>query len=410
MVSTNKISYEASACLTFDEIKALDEQYLLNTYNRIPIAFHYGSGEFLYDSHGQEYIDFLSGIGVTSMGHAHADIINALTHQGELLWHSSNLFYNQQQALLARALIEITFSGKVFFCNSGTEANEAAIKLMKAWGEKNKKTKIIAFRNGFHGRSMGSISITGQEKVRNGFGELIPHIEFIAPNDLSELNAAMDDTTCGLMIEPILGEGGVIPVDKQFIIEAKKLCQSFEAILTIDEIQTGMGRTGTYFYYQQLNCEPDILTIAKGLGGGFPIGAMIVNDKYSNILSPGMHGSTFGGNHLASSVAYEVLRRIETDGILAQVKTISDYLWSGLKVIKEKYPSKVNNIRGKGFMIGLVLNENIEARHLLLKALEKRLVIGRAGKNVLRLLPPLILRQITAERALERLDQLIKEI
>ncbi len=410
MIPTNKISYQPSACLTLDEIKALDEQYLLNTYNRIPIAFHYGSGEFLYDLDGQEYIDFLSGIGVTSMGHAHADIINTLAHQGELLWHSSNLFYNQQQALLARALVELTFSGKVFLCNSGTEANEAAIKLMKAWGEKNKKTKIIALRDGFHGRSIGSISITGQEKVRNGFGELIPHVYFIEPNNLSELNATMDDTTCGVIIEPILGEGGIIPIDEQFMIEAKNLCDSFGAILTIDEVQTGMGRTGTYFYYQQLNCKPDVLTIAKGLGGGFPIGAMIVSEKYSDVLSPGMHGSTLGGNHLASSIAYEVLRTIESHDILTQVKEISHYLWSGLKKIKEKHPSKVKDVRGKGFMIGLVLDKNIEVRGLLLKALEKNLVIGRAGENVLRLLPPLILRKITVERALEKLEILIKEI
>ncbi len=407
---SNQNFYQSSDSLSLNEIKDLDEKYLLNVYNRLPITFRYGSGEFLYDAKGNEYIDFLSGLGVVSLGHAHADILNVLNHQAELLWHSSNLFYNREQALLAQALIKVSFPGKVFVCNSGTEANEGALKLMKAWGEKNKKSKIIAFRNGFHGRSLGSVSITGQSKIRDGFGELIPNIEFIEPNDIDELIAAMDDQTSGLIIEPILGEGGIIPIDKDFIYHARELCDTFGALLTMDEVQTGIGRTGTYFYYQQLDCEPDILTIAKGLGGGFPIGAMVVCEKYASFLSSGMHGSTFGGNHLASSIAHEILRTIEINDILTHVNKISAYLWNNLNKLKDQYPSKIKEIRGKGLMIGLVLDNKIELRPLLGKALEQHLVIGRAGENVLRLLPPLILRKSTVDRAMECLKRLIKEI
>ena len=410
MSPLKNISYQPYNRLPFEEIRALDEKYILNTYNRVPISFHYGSGEFLYDSHGKEYIDFLSGLAVTSMGHAHADALNALNHQAELLWHSSNLFYNQEQALLARALIEITFPGKVFFCNSGTEANEAALKLIKAWGKKESKPKIVALRNSFHGRSLGSISVTGQAKVREGFGDLIPDVTFIEPNDLDELASAVDARTAGLIVEPILGEGGVIPIGEEFMLKARELCGSHGAIFAMDEVQTGIGRTGTYFCYQQFDCKPDLLTTAKGLGGGFPIGAMLVSEKFTDVLSPGMHGSTFGGNHLASGVAYETLRIIESSGLLDHVKEVSAHLWRGLERLKKRHPDKIKEIRGKGLMIGILLREDIPARPLVEKLLEKYLVIGRAGENVIRLLPPLILRKTTADRGLERLAEVIGSI
>ena len=402
-------SYEPGAHLPLDEIRKLDEKYILNTYARVPFSFQYGSGEFLYDAQGKEYIDFLSGIAVTSVGHTHADLVNVLLQQGETLWHSSNIFYNQQQAMLARALVELTFESKVFFCNSGTEANEAAIKALKMWGEKNGKKKILGLENSFHGRTIGSISVTGQNKARSGFGDLLPNIEFIKANDMDSLRA-IDDDTCGIILEPILGEGGALPLEPKFLRRVRELCTSHKAILVLDEIQTGIGRTGTYFYYQQCDIRPDILTMAKGLGGGFPIGALIVSKEFTNMFDVGVHGSTFGGNHLACAVAYETLRIIEANHLLENVKSVSQTLWTGLEKLKDIYPDKVKSIQGKGFMIGVVLSDNISSRQLIPVALEKGLVIGRSGKNVMRLLPPLILRKTTALKALEKLEATIKEI
>ncbi|MDH5719632.1 MAG: aspartate aminotransferase family protein [Spirochaetia bacterium] len=405
-----EISYDPERPMSFEEIKRLDEKYLLQTYARMPVSFLYGAGEFLYDTEGKEYIDFLSGIAVNSLGHAHSDLIAALNRQADMLWHTSNLFFNAQQALLARALVEISFNSKVFFCNSGTEANECALKTARAFGQKYNKQKILALKHGFHGRTFGSMSLTGQSKVRDGFGALLENIDFVEPNNITDLQNKFDSDVCGLFLEPILGEGGVLPLTDEFLSEAKKLCEEKEALLVFDEIQTGIGRTGKYFAYQHSNVTPDILTIAKGLGGGVPIGAVLIADKYCSLLESGSHGSTFGGGHLATAVAYEVLRSIESAKILENVQGMSDYLFSHLENIKSGYPDTVKEIRGKGLLIGIVLREDIGARPLVAKALEKGLVLGRAGENVLRLAPPLILRMPTAERALEKIEDLIKEI
>ena len=406
----SKISYDPEKPLSFEEIKFLDEKYLLQNYAKMPVSFLYGAGEYLYDTEGKEYIDFLSGIAVNSLGHAHSDLIASLTRQADMLWHTSNLFFNAQQAMLARALVEITFASKVFFCNSGTEANEAALKTVKAYGHKQKKEKILALRNSFHGRTFGSMSITGQSKVHEGFGGILENIDFIEPNDIKELKKKFDSNVCGIFLEPILGEGGVLPLDEEFINEARALCDEKEALLVFDEIQTGIGRTGNYFAYQNYDVVPDILTTAKGLGGGFPMGAVITAEKYTSILGSGSHGSTFGGNHLACAVGYEVLRSIESGKVLENVKGMSEYMFSHLENIKNGYPETVKEIRGMGLLIGIVLKEDIQARPLVSKALEKNLVIGRAGENVIRLAPPLILRTQTADKALEKIEELIREI
>ncbi len=410
-----EISYETKNMLSFQEVKELDEKYILQTYARMPIHFAYGSGEFLYDENGKEYIDFLSGIAVTNLGHAHADLVDALTYQADLLWHTSNLFYNQQQALLARALVEITFPGRVFFCNSGAEANEASMKAMRAWGAspesgKEERQKIIALKGGFHGRTFGAMSITGQSKIQDGFGALLEDIEFIEPNDVAALEAAVDEDTCGVIMELIQGEGGVIPLDPAFVIRARELCDEKKALFAIDEIQTGMGRTGKYFAFQQYGVLPDLLSVAKGLGGGFPIGALVVAEPFQSVLQSGMHGSTFGGSHLAAAVGYEVIRIMEANKTLENVEAMSDYILSLLKNLQAGYPEKVKEIRGMGLLIGIVLNDNIAARPLVAKALEKNLVVGRAGENVIRLAPPLNVRQITIDRAIERLEELIRNI
>ncbi|MDH4261954.1 MAG: aspartate aminotransferase family protein [Spirochaetia bacterium] len=404
------ISYEPENLMKFEDIKKLDEKYILNTYARMPVAFAYGSGEFLYDEKGHEYIDFLSGIAVTAMGHAHADLIAALERQADLLWHTSNLFYNQQQALLARALIEISFPGKVFFCNSGTEANEAALKLMLAYGQKYGKEKIIALRNGFHGRTFGAMSLTGQKKIQDGFGPLLDNISYIDPNDIHALDQEFSEDVAGIIMEPILGEGGVYPLTSEFITRARDLCDQNDSLLVLDEVQTGMGRTGNYFAYQEFEIIPDVMTLAKGLGGGFPIGAMIVADRFADVFQSGMHGSTFGGNHLATAVGYEVIRLIEVNKVLENVNNMSAYLAGYLENLRSAYPDKIAQIRGKGLLQGIVLHEGRAARPIVQKALEKHLVIGRSSENVLRLAPPLIVRPRTIDRAMEKLEEVIKEL
>ena len=409
--SHDDVSYDPSAMLSFEQIKELDEKYVLPTYGRMPVAFRYGSGEFLYDAEGVEYIDFLSGIAVNNVGHSHADIIEGLNRQADLLWHTSNLFYNQQQAQLARAMIEITFPGKVFFCNSGTEANEAALKMMRAHGfaQSPKRYKIIGLKGSFHGRSIGSMSVTGQSKIQDGFGPLLPEVDFIEPNDIEGLERAITDEVAGIILEPVLGEGGVLPLTKEFLERARELCDEQGALLVFDEIQIGMGRSGYYYAYQKYGVFPDLLTTAKGLGAGFPIGAVIVADKHANILAAGQHGTTFGGNHLATAVAYEVIRLIESSKILTSVKSISQFLFTELEKLKQKYPI-ISEIRGVGLLIGIVMQEGTEARKLVAAALDEKLVVGRAGENVLRLAPPLILREVTAKRALERLDKLFSQM
>jgi predicted acetylornithine/succinylornithine family transaminase len=405
-------AFDPAERLSLKEIRELDEKYVLQTYARMPVAFQYGAGDHLYDTEGKEYIDFLSGIAVTALGHAHADLIAALTQQAEMVWHTSNLFYNQQQAQLARALVEINFPGKVFFCNSGTEANEAAFKFMRAYGQTKSpaRQKVVAVRDGFHGRTFGAMSLTGQDKIQKGFGELVGHIEFVNADDLAGLSAAIDSTTCGVIFEPVQGESGVIPLSADFIKLARARCNEEGALLCFDEIQIGMGRSGHYFAYQHYGVLPDVVTMAKGLGGGFPIGAMLVAEKYTTVFEKGMHGTTFGGNHLATAVAYEVIRTIESQKILDQVQVSARYLTSALNKLKAKYPEKITEVRGLGLLIGVVLRDDIEARPLIEKALQLGLIVGRGGNNVLRLAPPLNVRKSTMDAAVEKLEALIAGI
>jgi acetylornithine/N-succinyldiaminopimelate aminotransferase len=405
-------AFDPAERLTLKEIRELDEKYVLQTYARMPVAFQYGAGDHLYDTEGKEYIDFLSGIAVTALGHAHSDLIAALTQQAEMLWHTSNLFFNQQQAQLARALVEINFPGKVFFCNSGTEANEAALKFMRAYGQTKSpaRQKVVAVKDGFHGRTFGALSITGQDKIQKGFGEILGHIEFVAADDIAGLSAAIDSNTCGVIFEPVQGESGVIPLSSDFLKIARARCNEEGALLCFDEIQIGMGRSGHYFAYQHYGVLPDIVTMAKGLGGGFPIGAMLVAEKHAAVFEKGMHGTTFGGNHLATAVAYEVIRTIEAEKILDHVKASARYLTGLLNKLKEKYPEKIIEIRGLGLLIGIVFNDAIEARPLIEKALQLGLIVGRGGNSVLRLAPPLNVRKPTMDAAVEKLDQLVAGI
>lgn len=407
------ISYDPAKPLALSEIRALDEKFILQTYARMPITFAYGSGEFLYDIDGTEYLDFLSGIAVTGLGHANADLIGTLNSQADQLWHTSNLFFNQQQSLLARALVEISMPGKVFFCSTGTEANETAFKLMRAHGVNKvgnpKKIKVIALENGFHGRTFASMSLTGQDKIHSGFGPIVPEIVYVPPNDIEALENAMDENTCGVIMELIQGEIGVVPMEQEYVAKARELCDKHNALLVFDEIQTGMGRTGFYFAWQAYGIKPDVFTMAKGLGGGFPIGAVLVAESFTDIFEPGMHGSTFGGNHLACAVGYEVIRTMENQHVLENVQKASIYLFQKLNALKKELPQVIMQIRGMGLLIGVVLNENIEARPLVGKMLDQKMVVGRGGVNVLRLAPPLIVRETTIDRAIDALKNVLMQ-
>lgn len=406
-------SYDPKDFLSFEEVKTLDKKYLLQTYQRMPIHFVRGSGEFVYDTNDREYIDFLSGIAVNSLGHAHPDLIETLTHQADMLWHTSNLYYNQQQAQLARALVEISFPGKVFFANSGAEANEAAIKLMRAHGQqssKHKPEKIVSLKNSFHGRTFNSMSVTGQSKIHDGFGTLLTPVEYVEINNIEALDKAIDAQTCGVILESVQGEGGVIPLDHEFVKAARKFTAERGVLLVFDEVQTGIGRTGKYFGFQHYDIVPDAISVAKGLAGGFPIGALIVAEPYTDVLKAGMHGSTFGGNHLACAVGYEVLRTIESSRILENVDRMSYYLITQLHQLAQSYSDRIEEIRGMGLLLGIALRDEFPARPLVAKALEKGLLIGRAGTSTLRLAPPLLVRKNTAERALAILEELIRSL
>ncbi len=392
--------------LTFEEIKTKTEKYVLNTYNRLPVAFYFGQGFYLYDSQHKKYLDFLSGISVTNLGHGDADIIQAIREQAERIIHTSNLFYNEEQALLAEVLIQYSFPGKVFFCNSGTEANEAAIKFARYYGQKQKSGAeiIVSFERSFHGRTFGSLSITGNKKVRQGFGSVLPNVEII-PEDLEILTNLFEtkgNDICAVILEPIQGEGGIYPFSKEFLEKVRSITSETKTILIFDEIQCGIGRTGSLFAYQYFDVEPDIITLAKGLGNGFPIGAVIVKEEYANLIEPGIHGSTFGGNHLACRVAYETLKQLISNDILDNIEGLSEYFFRRLYIMKNQFPF-IKEIRGVGLMIGIELNR--PCKDIVLKCLENGLIVNCTAENVIRILPPL---NINLEIANEGLDILQK--
>jgi acetylornithine aminotransferase len=386
-----------------DEIKELSDKYLLNTYNRYPVSFQYGVGEMLYDQDNKAYIDFQSGIAVTNLGHGEADIIEALRIQTDKIMHSSNLYYSEGQAKLAQVIIENSAPGKVFICNSGTEANEAAFKLMRKHGiAKNlMKPVILALDGSFHGRSTGSMSMTGNAAIREGFGDLVPDVHFVTPNDEDSLISAFDnygENVCGLIMELIIGEGGIIPLTHSFVNLARKLTEETNSLLVFDEIQTGMGRTGKMFCFEHYGFAPDAFTLAKALGSGFPIGTLVVADEYSYLLGKGMHGTTFGGNHLACAIAYETFRIILSRNLLEGIETISTNMFQRLDTMKSLYPI-VKDVRGRGLHIGLELN--VPSRPIVEECLKRGLVVNSTATNVIRIMPPLT---ISLEKAAEGMD------
>jgi acetylornithine/N-succinyldiaminopimelate aminotransferase len=381
--------------------------FFLKTYRKYNIVFVKGDGKYIYDNKGNKYLDFFSGLSVCNLGYKDKKLVDTLIHQAKLIWHCSNLFYSLPQQKLAELIVEKTFpAAKVFFSNSGAEANECAIKLVRKYGSKTNRYEIITFKNSFHGRTIATLSATGQKKVQKGFEPLLKGFKYAKFNDINSVKNLVNKHTVAIMIEPIQGEGGVIPAEQEFLKELRKLCDKKNLVLIFDEIQTGFGRTGEFFAYQYYKVKPDIITLAKSIANGIPLGATVVDKKYADVFDYGDHGSTFGGNLLACSVAVEVMKKIN-DKLLSHVKNVGEYFYNKLAELKNKYKF-VNSVRGVGLMLGMELN--FPCRNVVEKCLQNGLVINVTQEKVLRFLPPIIIEKSDVDNAVKILDNVLSEI
>jgi acetylornithine/N-succinyldiaminopimelate aminotransferase len=394
------------------ELQAIESKLLVQTYERNPLVFVSGEGVYLRDEQGNEYLDLLSGIGVCALGYNHPVITRAITEQSRQLLHTSNLFYHRGTAELATRLTEITGLDRVFFCNSGTEAWEAALKLARANAlrlrSENKPigTKFLALEHSFHGRTMGSVATTHKQKYREPFAPVMPDVEFVAFNDVDALNKAFSTDVCAIAIEPIQGEGGINPVSQEFLAAARELCDSTGALLLLDEIQSGMGRTGKWCAYQHYGIQPDVTTLAKPMAGGVPIGAMLCNEKAARAFTPGMHGTTFGGNPLACAVAIAVIDEIKQSHLLEHAASIGDYFRNRLNDLKTRYPFIIE-VRGLGLMIGVEFDSDELAKAILAGMMDRRILLNRTHETVLRFLPPFLITREHVDLAIDALSELL---
>lgn len=386
------------------------EQALLHTYNRFPVVFDYGKGVYLYDTNGKEYLDFAAGIAVSSLGYGDETYTETLKQQVEKLLHISNLYYNQPIADAAEKLRKVSGMDRVFFTNSGTEAIEGALKAARKYSFAKygkERYEIIAMNHSFHGRSMGAVSVTGTEKYRTPFEPLIGGVKFAEYNDLESVKAAVSEKTCAIILETVQGEGGIYPAEPEFLEGVRVLCDENDILLILDEIQCGMGRTGFMFAYQAYGIMPDILTSAKALGCGVPVGAFLMTEKVAeSSLAPGDHGTTYGGNPLVGAAVSTVLDIYEERDILSHVKEISVYLTGCLDRLVEKY-DVLTKRRGMGLMQGLVTT--LKPADVCAKALENGLVIISAGSDVLRIVPPLVITKEDVDVMIEKLEKTLSE-
>ncbi|MCA9953119.1 MAG: acetylornithine transaminase [Anaerolineales bacterium] len=381
-----------------------EADYVLHTYNRPDIVFTHGEGMYLFDSDGNQYLDFTSGIAVTSLGHSDPDWVTAVSQQATQLTHVSNLFHSAPQAQLAQKLVENSFADKVFFCNSGAEANEAALKFARKVGKTHHdgKTKIIAFNGGFHGRTMGSLSATYKAQYREPFAPLVPGFTFLSFNDLAAAQDAIDDDTCAVIVEPIQGEGGVNPATPEFLQGLRAACDAHNALLIFDEVQCGLGRTGTLWGYEQFGITPDIMTLAKPLAGGLPIGAALVTQAVAEVIKPGDHGSTFAAGPLVCAAANVVFDKINQMPLLQSVQENGAYLKHRLQTLELE---QIVEVRGQGLLLGVALNQ--PAAPIMAAARAKGVLILTAGDNVLRLAPALIVNRAEIDTAVSAIADAI---
>ena len=397
-----------------DQIRAAEARLLIPTYDRNPLLFVGGQGVHIIDENGTEYLDLLSGIGVNALGYSHPAIVEAVATQSHALIHTSNLYYHQGQAELALRLTERTGLDRAFFGNTGTEVWEGALKLARAHAGllrsegKHIGTKFLALEQSFHGRTFGSMATTYKAKYREPFAPVMPGVEFVRFNDVSDLRDKFSNEVCAILLEAIQGEGGIRPLTQEFIAEARALADSTGALLIVDEIQAGMGRTGKWCAYQHYGIQPDVTTLAKPLAGGIPIGALLCTEEVSRAFHAGMHGTTFGGGPLACAVAIAVIETIEKENLLANAAAVGDYFQAQLRILSQRHESIVE-VRGKGLMIAAELNSAELAKLTVAEMLKRHILINCTSDTVLRLLPPYILERAHVDTAIAALDEIFTE-
>ncbi len=397
--------------LTLEEIKNLDKKYYMNTFgDRLPVAFEKGEGIALYSTDGEKYYDFLGGIAVNALGHNNKILTEAIKEQADKVLHTSNLYYIENQAVLAKLLCEHSCADKAFFCSTGAEANEGAIKLAKKYfyNKGSDKYEIISLDKSFHGRTIATVSATGQEKYQKPYRPLVPGFIQVEPNNFKAVEAAVTDKTAAILIELIQGESGVYPMDKEYVASLRKLCDEKDIILIFDEVQTGMGRTGEYFAHQYYGIEPDIFTCAKALGGGIPIGAVCAKDFVASAFTPGDHGTTFGGNPLACAAGIAVFKAYEQENILDNVKKVSAYFMGALEKLKNAYPDKIVDLRNAGLLIGIELKPDISKA--VFKGLFENKYLTSLCTNTIRIAPPLIITKSDADGFISALEKILNTL
>ncbi len=385
--------------------------YLAKNYNRKKIAFKYGKGSYLYSSNNKKYLDFVQGIAVNSLGHAHPKLVKTINEQSKKLWHVSNAFKIPEGEKLAKKICQKTFADFVMFQNSGAEATEAAIKVARRYfysiGKPN-KNRILCVKNSFHGRTLAAIYASGSKKMTEGFGPKIAGFDHFKFGDHKSLKKKITKNTAAIMIEPIMGEGGIKVIPDWCLKELRKLCDKKKILLILDEVQCGISRTGSFFSFEKAKIKPDIVPIAKGIGGGFPLGAVLMNKKVASGMIPGTHGSTFGGNPLAMAVGNTVMDIVSNKKFLKNIENLSKYFLLELKNIQELYPRLIKSIRGKGFLIGIQLHG--DQTNFIKKLMENRLLTIRASENVIRVLPPLNVKKNELDLSLKIINKVCKEL
>ena len=403
---TTQLLERPNTAVDADAIATLDRDFVMGTYARLPVVFVRGEGARLWDSEGREYLDFLAGIAVVGAGHSHPRIAEAIAKQAQTLTHVSNLFHNPLQAPLAERLCRLTGMDKTFFCNSGTEANEAALKIARKWGKQKRGDhcfEIISFGGSFHGRTMGALSATAQPKYQAAFAPLVPGFDVAPLNDLTALDELISEQTCAVIIEPIQGESGVHPVDPAFLAGVRALCDEAEVLLIFDEIQCGLGRTGRFLASQGYGVEADIVTLAKGIADGFPMGCCLARGEAATTLVPGDHGSTFAGQPLACAAALATLDVLEDEGLMANAATVGAYFIEALTELSSRLNGAITAVRGRGLMVGVDLAEP-NAKAVNRAMFSNGIIANATGDHTLRFVPPLVVTEADCDRVVGALQ------
>jgi len=391
-----------------NSVELLEKKHLVQTYARYKLTIQKGKGCWVWDTNGKKYLDFLSGLAVNALGYSHPRIVKAIREQAGKVIHTSNLFYHEYQAPLAAALKKLTGMDRVFFCNSGAEAIEGALKIARLHGTRvsNTKYEVVALNNSFHGRTFGALSATGQPKYQEPFEPLVPGFKFVRINDVEALQAMVNERTCAILLEPIQGEGGIFEIDPDFLRAASELAKTYNALLIFDEIQTGFGRTGDFLATQAYDVKPDIVVLAKPMAGGLPLGAFLAREEVAANFIPGMHGTTFGGGPLTCCVALEFLAVLKDEKILQNVRKIGAYLTKRLLQLQKKHPM-IRAVRGRGLMLAIDLDR--PSKPIVVRALERGLILNSTHDTVIRLLPPLIIDKKLVDQGCSILDELLSE-